>query len=124
MTEESVYTCDLTGETFTEREDVVAVPVREHGRHPFVVHEREVHLSKEELSERLPRLAVPRGYGEEGFVGIEYTDEGVEVVGHCMPTSSSSGSGTYVEYEERGGAVGQHYEPFFELLESGDVYLV
>jgi hypothetical protein len=124
VTEESVYTCDLTGEVFEDEGDVLTVPIREHGRHPFVVRERVIHLSRAELSERLPRLAVPSGYGEKGFVGIEYSGESVEVVGHCLPSSSYSGSGTYAEYEERESVVGSHFEPFFELLESGDVYLL
>lgn len=123
MTEKSVYECNLTGETIPDETEVLTVPLRRHARHPFSVHEQEIHLSKEELEERLPRLARPHGFGEKGFVGIEYGDDGVEVVGYCIPYTGSHGR-TVAQYEERDAVVGDHYEPFFELLESDEVFLL
>lgn len=103
MGEQTVFECDVTGERFGARNDVWEVPIRRRwSSSPFEVHEYDVHFCDEALEDSdVPVALVP---SQVEYVAVE----GREVVG-IKPEG---------EYYPRDGVMADHYEPFFEWLES------
>lgn len=103
MGEVTVFECDVTGERFGARNDVVTIGVKRRWSHnPFRVHEYAVHLSDAAIEEHDVQI------GQLQFLAYVAV-EGRDIVG------AATGEGS--EYLERGNVLIESYEHVFEFLE-------
>ena len=110
MGELTIFECDVTGERFGARNDVVEFDVRQHrSASPFEVYTRTIHLSEEALDEF--QGMYPRGLE---YVGVQ---DG-EVAGAKLAV----GSNDHTQWEPRDSVLLESYEQFFEFLETEVLY--
>ena len=109
--ERSVFECDVTGERFGAKNDVLEFDVRRHGYTPFEISQRTVHIAAEALDE------------VDGMVPSRIDYVGVKdgrIVGIVLP--SGSGQDKIAPWRERDSVVIDHYEEFFRFLEQEALY--
>lgn len=112
MSELTKFECDVSGEWFGAKNDVVEFEIRRYRHSPFEISKRTVHISLDVLSE----YAVSAPTRLE-YVGVE---EG-EVVGASIGYNPYNGD-IYYEYEEREGIMLDQYEPFWQFVEEEILY--
>lgn len=111
MGEVTLYECDVTGERFGARNDVVEFDVRRHRHSPFATIDRTVHLSMDVLDEI--DGSVPSGLE---YVGVEDR----AIVGACMATGFRPNQSA--QWYDRDSVVIDHYEQFFQFVEREVLY--
>lgn len=113
MSELTKFECDVSGEYFGAKNDVIEFEVRRHVRNsPFQVSKRKVHISLEVLTDLAlnpPHLLKYVGVKDGEVVGAS--------IGH-NPTHSD----LYYEYEERGSFMLEGNEAFFQFVEDEILY--
>lgn len=109
MTERTIFECDVTGERFGAKNDVLEIGVKRRPAHsPFDIHEYDLHLSDEALDDAPYHIT-----------GLKYvTVEAGEILGCGVSMKSDSYSrDRHVQYYDRDDVVVEHYEDSFAWLE-------
>lgn len=114
MSELTKFECDVSGDWFGAKNDVVEFEIRRLVRNsPFEISERKVHVSLDVLDD----------YAVTPPIHLEYVGvKDREVVGASIGYRKSVGDDLYYEYEERGSVMMEKYEPFFQFVEDEIVY--
>lgn len=112
MGERTVFECDVTGETYGARNDVLDFELRRHVT-PFEIRSRDVCVSEDALDQ------------VEGMVptGVEYVGiDGNEIVGMCHTYRTGGGGNVTTQWDDRDSVVIEQYEEFFQFIEREVVY--
>lgn len=113
MSELTKFECDVSGEWFGAKNDVLEFEIRSHIRgSPFEMRERTVHIS----------LEVFDGYDIPAPHRLKYVGvKDREIVGAALGYNPHHGD-LYYEYEERNNVMTEKYESFFNFVEEEIMY--
>lgn len=121
MTEVTLFECNVTGERYGAKNDVVEFDlIRRRAASPWETYTETVHVSMMALDEHDVRY--PSGIQ---YLGVERDGDGGErVAGMCSTFRGPRpmGSDRVEQYHERDSVVISHYESFFELVEAEVLY--
>lgn len=119
MTKREKYECDVTGELFGAKNDVLEFEIRRHrAGSPFNVWKETVHISMEAISEEVGG-SWPRRLK---YLGVKRGDDGEEIVGMCSGYRPRIDEDVHYKYERRDSVVISQHEAFFQFVEEELLY--